>query len=52
MRFRWVGRPAFGLRSMVSHEMAFSSYSRRPHTSQTQAGKFGTVTSSSFSQVK
>jgi hypothetical protein len=37
---------------MVSHEIDFSSYSRRPHTSQTQAGKFGTMISSSLSQVK
>lgn len=37
---------------MVSQEMAFSSYSRRPQTSHIQAGKFGTVTSSSFSHVK
>ena len=44
--------PVFGLKSIVSHEIARSSYSRRPHTSQTQAGKFGTVISSSLNQVK
>lgn len=49
---RRVGLPAFGSRSMVSQEMARSSYSRLPHMSQTQAGKFGTVISSSPSQVK
>jgi hypothetical protein len=32
--------------------MARGSYSRRPQTSQTHAGKFGTVINSSFNQVK
>src|SRR5689334_630894 len=49
---RRVGFPALGSRSMVSHEMARSSYSRFPHMSQIQAGKFGTMISSSPSQVK
>jgi hypothetical protein len=47
-----VGLPAFGLSSIVSQEMARSSYSRRPQTSQIQAGKFGTVINSSPNQVK
>jgi hypothetical protein len=49
---RRVGFPAFGLRSIVSQEMACSSYSRFPHMSHTQAGKLGTVINSSPSQVK
>ncbi len=44
--------PAFGLSSIVSQEMARSSYSRLPHMSQIQAGKLGTMISSSPSQVK
>jgi len=52
--FRFIGGalPVSGLRSMTSQEMARASYSRRPQTSHTQAGKLGTVTSSSSSQVK
>ena len=49
---RRVGLPALGLRSMASHEIARSSKSRLPHMSQIQAGKFGTMISSSPSQVK
>lgn len=49
---RRVGFPAFGLSSMVSQEMARSSNSRLPHMSQIQAGKLGTMISSSPSQVK
>ena len=49
---RRVGFPAFGSRSIASQEMARSSYSRLPHMSQIQAGKLGTVMSSSPSQVK
>jgi hypothetical protein len=37
---------------MVNQEIAFSSYSRFPHTSQTQAGKWGTVINSSPIHVK
>jgi len=47
-----VGLPAFGLSNIESHDIARSSYSRRPQKSQIQAGKFGTVISSSPNQVK
>jgi hypothetical protein len=47
-----VGFPAVGLSSMLSQDTAFSSYSRLPQTSQTQAGKFCTVMSSSPNHVK
>ena len=49
---RRVGLPAFGFNSIVNHAMARSSNSRLPHMSQTQAGKLGTMISSSPSQVK
>src|SRR5215208_593808 len=53
VRLTWrVGIPAFGSSSIASHEIARSSYSRFPHMSQTQAGKLGTVISSSPSHVK
>ena len=45
-------RPVVGLSSILSQLTAWISYSRLPHTSQTHEGKFGTVMSSSFSQVK
>lgn len=45
-------RPVSGFSSVFSQFTARISYSRRPQTSQIQAGKFGTVTSSSFNQVK
>jgi hypothetical protein len=47
-----VDLPAFGLSNIDNQEMARSSYSRRPQTSQIQAGKFGTVINSSPNQVK
>lgn len=47
-----VGLPAFGSRIIFNHWMAFSSYSRLPHTSHNQAGKLGTVINSLPSQVK
>ena len=49
---RRVGFPALGLSNMLIQAMACSSYSRLPHMSQIQAGKFVTVISSSPSQVK
>jgi hypothetical protein len=45
-------RPVSGFKSIFSQVIARLSYSRRPHKSQTQAGKFGTVINSSFSHVK
>ena len=44
--------PVAGLSSVFNQVMALASNSRRPHMSQTQAGKLGTVTSSSSNQVK
>ncbi len=50
---RWAGRrPAPWLSIVFSLTTAWLSYSRFPHTSHTQAGKLGTVISSSLSQVK
>ena len=46
-----VELPAFGLRSRDNWFMADASNSRRPHTSQTQAGKSGTVIRSFPNQV-
>jgi hypothetical protein len=51
-RLRSDRRPVSGFSSVFSQFTARISYSRRPQTSQIQAGKFGTVTSSSFNQVK
>jgi hypothetical protein len=45
-------RPVAGLSKMFNQVMARGSNSLRPHISQTQAGKFGTVTNSVFNQVK
>lgn len=49
---RRVGFPALGLSSMLIQAMACPSYSRLPHMSHIQAGKFVTVINSSPSQVK
>ncbi len=49
---RRVGFPALGLSRMLIQAMACSSYSRLPHISHIQAGKFVTVINSSPSQVK
>jgi hypothetical protein len=52
LRFEPEALPVSGLRMVANQAMARASYSRRPQTSHTQAGKLGTVTSSSSSQVK
>jgi len=52
LRFEPEALPVSGLRMVANQAMARESYSRRRQTSHTQAGKLGTVTSSSSSQVK
>jgi len=47
-----VGLPVSGLSMMVNQSTARWSYSRRPQISHTQAGKLGTLTNSSSTQVK
>ena len=49
---RRVGFPALGLSNMLIHVMVCSSYSRLPHMSHIQAGKFVTVISSSPSRLE
>jgi len=50
--FRPALPPVAGLSSVFNQVIARGSNSRRPHISQTQAGKLGTVTNSSSNQVK
>lgn len=50
--FRVDFLPVAGSSSAFNQAIALESNSRRPHMSQTQAGKLGTVISSSSNQVK